>query len=305
MPSTGSSSPDLTGLPDGIPYGTVPGNHDHGNAANSTTLYNTYFGLEHFSGRPWYGGHLGNDNQNHYDLLSAGGLDFIFLYLDFDYQYLDYTQIDPWSDGILKQYADRRAVVISHDLISTTGAQDPRGYAIYNNLKANDNLFLMLCGHNHGQYYRTRHQWHARRRHLPERLPGHGAGRQRLPAPLPVLALQQRHPRQHLLALARPVPGRFRQRPQPVQHPLPHGQRQAGLRRPRHRHHRLRRQRLAPLDQPRPGQQLRVVCDRQRRRQHRLAPRQHVHDRRPKQHGAGARTLLRPRVRQRAFPGAL
>ncbi len=146
---------DLTGLPDGIPYGTVPGNHDHGNAANTTTLYNTYFGLEHFSGRPWYGGHLGNDNQNHYDLLSAGGLDFLFLYLDFDYQYIDYTQIDPWSDGILKQYAGRRAVVISHDLISTTGAQDPRGYAIYNNLKANDNLFLMLCGHNHGQYYRT------------------------------------------------------------------------------------------------------------------------------------------------------
>ena len=46
-------------------------------------------------------------------------------------------------------------MVISHDLISATGAQDPRGYAIYNNLKANDNLFLMLSGHNHGQYYRT------------------------------------------------------------------------------------------------------------------------------------------------------
>jgi hypothetical protein len=148
-------SPDLTGLPDGIPYGTVPGNHDHGNGYGGTTLYNTYFGVDHFISRPWYGGHLGNDNQNHFDLLTASGLDFIFLYIDFDYQFIDYTQIDPWSDRVLKAYASRRAVVITHDLLAISGAQDPRGYAIYNNLKGNDNLFLMLCGHNHGQYYRS------------------------------------------------------------------------------------------------------------------------------------------------------
>ena len=148
-------SPDLTGLPNGIPYGTVPGNHDHNNGYGGTTLYNTYFGVDHFISRPWYGGHLGNDNQNHFDLITASGLDFVFLYIDFDYQFIDYTQIDPWSDSVLKAYAGRRAVVVSHDILAATGAQDPRGYAIYNNLKSNDNLFLMLCGHNHGQYYRS------------------------------------------------------------------------------------------------------------------------------------------------------
>ena len=147
-------SPVLTGLPNGIPYGTVPGNHDHNNGYGGTTLYNTYFGVNHFINRPWYGGHLGDDNQNHYDLITASGLDFVFVYIDFDYFFIDYTQIDPWSDGVLKTYAQRRAIVVSHDILAISGAQDPRGYAIYNNLKGNDNLFLMLCGHNHGQYYR-------------------------------------------------------------------------------------------------------------------------------------------------------
>src|SRR6202000_2852395 len=31
---------------------------------------------------------------------------------------------------------------------------DPRGQTIFDNLKNNENLFLMLCGHNQGQYYR-------------------------------------------------------------------------------------------------------------------------------------------------------
>jgi len=146
--------PLLTGLPDGIPYGMVPGNHDHNNAFGGTTLYNTYFGVDRFANRPWYGGHPGNDNQNHYDLITAGGLEFVIVYLDFDYGYIDYTTADPWSDGILKTYADRRAIVVSHDLLSKAGGFDPRGQTIFDNLKNNQNLFLMLCGHNQGQYYR-------------------------------------------------------------------------------------------------------------------------------------------------------
>ncbi|HXU77226.1 MAG TPA: Ig-like domain-containing protein, partial [Methylomirabilota bacterium] len=146
--------PALTGLPDGIPYGMVPGNHDHNNAFGGTSLYNTYFGVDHFINRPWYGGHLGSDNQNHYDLLTASGLEFVFVFIDFDYGYLDYTAVDPWSDSVLKTFPDRRAIVFTHDLLAISGAFDPRGQTIFDNLKNNQNLFLMLCGHNHGQYYR-------------------------------------------------------------------------------------------------------------------------------------------------------
>jgi hypothetical protein len=147
-------SPVLTGLPNGLPYGMVPGNHDHNNAVGGTVLYNTYFGVDHFINRPWYGGHLGTDNQNHFDLISASGLDFVFLFIDFDYTYIDYSAIDPWAASVLQSYPNRRAIVVSHDILTVNGGFDPRGQTIYDNLKANNNLFLMLCGHNHGQYYR-------------------------------------------------------------------------------------------------------------------------------------------------------
>jgi len=49
--------PATTGLPFGIPYGVVPGNHDH---ISGITYYNQYFGPSRFEGRPYYGGHFGS-----------------------------------------------------------------------------------------------------------------------------------------------------------------------------------------------------------------------------------------------------
>ncbi|MEI6278048.1 MAG: metallophosphoesterase [Verrucomicrobiae bacterium] len=137
-----------TGLPDGIPYGVVPGNHDH---RGGTSQYNKFFGVAHFSDRSYYGGHPDRDNNSHFDKFSASGLDFVVLYMDFDFDRLDYGPIDVWADGVLKSNAGRRAIVVSHDLLAVSGSFDPRGQAIYDNLRDNPNLFLMLCGHNHGQ----------------------------------------------------------------------------------------------------------------------------------------------------------
>lgn len=140
--------PAATGLPFGIPYGVVPGNHDH---ADGTARFNKYFGTDHFSGRPYYGGHHGKDNNSHFDLFTAGGLDFIVLYIDFNYDKPDYAPIDDWADAVLKANAGRRAIVVSHDLLAVDGSFDPRGRTIYDKLKSHPNLFLMLCGHNHGE----------------------------------------------------------------------------------------------------------------------------------------------------------
>lgn len=140
--------PVTTGLPSGIPYGVVPGNHDH---MGGTSLFNKYFGPGHFSGRSYYGGHYGKDNNSHFDLFTAGGLEFIVLYIDFNFDKPDYPPIEAWADAVLKSNADRRAIVVSHDLLAVNGSFDPRGQAIYDKLKSHPNLFLMLCGHNHGE----------------------------------------------------------------------------------------------------------------------------------------------------------
>jgi PKD repeat protein len=147
-------NPATTGLPDGIPYGMVPGNHDH---HCGTTLYNTYFGASRFAGHSYYGGNLGGNNQNHYDLISAGGMDFVIVHMDFDYSYPDvnYTAIDAWANSVLQSNANRRAIVVSHCILEPDGSYDPdRSPSVYSSLKGNPNLFLMLCGHNYGESWR-------------------------------------------------------------------------------------------------------------------------------------------------------
>lgn len=136
--------------PQGIPYGVAVGNHDqspNGDAAGTSSYFNQYFGVSHFSSHSYYGGHYGTNNDNFYDFFSASGLDFIVVFLEYD------TGANPavlaWANDVLKTNANRRAIVVSHYLIgngnqSGFGAQ---GQAIYTALKTNANLFLMLCGH--------------------------------------------------------------------------------------------------------------------------------------------------------------
>ena len=142
--------PLTTGLPYGIPYGAAVGNHDespNGDATGTTTFYNQFFGVSHFAGRPYYGGHYGTNNNNHFDLFSASGLDFIVLYFQYD------ATADPaklsWGNNLLQTYSNRHAIVISH-YIGTLGTPDTfsaQGAAIYNALRTNANLFLMCSGH--------------------------------------------------------------------------------------------------------------------------------------------------------------
>jgi hypothetical protein len=134
----------------GIPYGIAVGNHDQspfGNADGTSRFYNEYFGVPHFTGRDYYGGNWGVNNDNHYELFSAGGLDFLAVHLEYDDS--PDTNVLAWADGLLKTHASRRAIVISHWIINAgfNATFSAQGQAIYNALKGNPNLFLMLCGH--------------------------------------------------------------------------------------------------------------------------------------------------------------
>ena len=143
-----------TDFPDGLPYCPSVGNHDIAGGGN-TTNFNTYFGVSRFQGRGYYGGHHGSDNDNHYNLFSAGGMDFIVISLEYDTS--QDAPVIAWADALLKTHANRRAIVASHYIVGTGNPAGfgTQGQAIYNGLRGNPNLFLTLCGHICGEGRRS------------------------------------------------------------------------------------------------------------------------------------------------------
>jgi hypothetical protein len=156
--------------PVSIPYGLAVGNHDQFPSQfpvkGTTTFYNQYFGVKHFEGRPYYGGHYDRNNDSHYDLFTAGGLDFIVVFLEFDSHNEDQAGLYGWANEVLKKNASRKAIVVSHSILHFNpikGTNMPQasfnaeGKAIYEALKGNANLFMMLSGHvgDNGEGYRA------------------------------------------------------------------------------------------------------------------------------------------------------
>jgi hypothetical protein len=152
-------NPLTTLLAHGIPYGLAPGNHDidpiGAYDTGSTSFFNQYFNVSRFAGRSYYGGNYGTDNTNNFNLFSAGGLDFISIHMSYDTT--PNQDILDWADGLLKAHPHRRAIVTSHWIIGqgNPATFSTQGAAIYNNLKDNPNLFLLLCGHIHAEGRRS------------------------------------------------------------------------------------------------------------------------------------------------------
>ncbi|MBL0334030.1 MAG: DNRLRE domain-containing protein [Chitinophagaceae bacterium] len=148
--------------PYGIPYGVCVGNHDQGviGDPNSTNqYYNQYFGSTRFTGRTYYGGHFGTNNDNHYELFSGGGIDFIHISIEY-YANGTTTSLQAvldWADNLLKTYPNRKGIISSHNILGTgnpASFQGP-GQKIYDELKDNANLILMLAGHVPGEGRRS------------------------------------------------------------------------------------------------------------------------------------------------------
>lgn len=142
-------------MPD-LPFGLTIGNHDENpnGTASGTTEFNTYFPYTRYQDRAWYGGHYGTNNDNHYILFSAAGMDFIAIHFKYDGSG-PAANVLAWAGNLLQTHSNRRAIVVTHSLLETTAAWTGQGSTIYNALKGYPNLFLMLCGHNHGEARRA------------------------------------------------------------------------------------------------------------------------------------------------------
>jgi hypothetical protein len=143
----------LDAVAPGIPFGVVPGNHD---LIFGTSTFNSYFGVSRFQSRSYYGGHYGTTNENHYDFFSSGSMDFIVICLGAGDQIPGSAVLD-WADALLKSNLTKRGILINHSLMypGIQGSFTNPGQAIYDALKDNPNLFMMVCGHEFGSGYRT------------------------------------------------------------------------------------------------------------------------------------------------------
>ncbi|MFL4902061.1 metallophosphoesterase [Streptomyces sp. MMS24-I2-30] len=148
----------------GVPNGVIAGNHDNqsGTENGPDAIYNRYYGpdryqalsqgWEHASyGGPWRPG----DNQNHYDLFSAGGQDFVVVGLSYGVT----REEAEWADSIFKRFPERNGILLSHDYLAPSSNPDgrgapfsaPDGSMLYKTVvQDNPNVFLILAGHEHG-----------------------------------------------------------------------------------------------------------------------------------------------------------
>ncbi|WP_185975738.1 metallophosphoesterase [Tessaracoccus rhinocerotis] len=135
----------------GLPYGVLAGNHDVSQASNDYTEYSRHFGEARFAGNPWYGGsHL--DNRGHYDLFSAGGIDFIHVFMGWG---AGDEQID-WMNSVLAAHPERIAVVDLHEYMLTTGGLGALPQRILDEVIAvNPNVRMVQSGHYHDAFTRT------------------------------------------------------------------------------------------------------------------------------------------------------
>jgi len=152
-------NPAATLLSNGIPYGMGVGNHDQtpigsGDTGN-TSFFNQFFGVNHFIGYDYYGGHYGSDNDNNFQFFSAGGMDFLIIHMEYDTTPL--PAVLNWADNLMKTHPNHRVIVTSHYIVGTGfGASfGDQGLAMYQAFKTNSNFFLMLCGHIGGEGQRN------------------------------------------------------------------------------------------------------------------------------------------------------
>lgn len=143
-----------------MPYGVVSGNHDTGTSLQSLNYeqFKEFFGNYRFHNTPWFGGSL-NDNESHYDLITIGNIDFIVMYLGYGVE----ANLDTinWANTILKRYPNRNAILCTHSYLKYNGGnglpdETSRYDSIFNNIVSpNENVIMVLCGHDNGAYRRS------------------------------------------------------------------------------------------------------------------------------------------------------
>ena len=133
----------------GVPYGVLAGNHDvgagHDYSVCDYSVYGRFFGKDRFEDLPWYGSSY-ESNRCHYDLVSAQGIDFVFVYLGWNVRDKEIK----WANKVFARYPERVGVLCVHyylaggDTVQVGSGMQPVHDRI---VAANPNVKMVLCGH--------------------------------------------------------------------------------------------------------------------------------------------------------------
>lgn len=137
-----------------VPYGIVTGNHDVGDyPANLYVHYLEHFNKKRYEDRPWYGT-TPDDNRCHYDLVTVGNVDFLFVY--FGYGVEDQQATLDWADEVLSMYPHRTAVLCTHQYTKPSDLEHAGRADILHNVLVtkHENVKMVLSGHYSGAAYK-------------------------------------------------------------------------------------------------------------------------------------------------------
>lgn len=126
----------------GIPYGMLAGNHDVGKKVGYKN-YSKYFGQQQLSLKAYYGGTLADD-RGHYDLLTLGSTQYLFVYLG----YQPGEEAISWANEVFQKYPDRVGILCAHAYLDSRSNLVGIGKLLQQRVvRPNPNVYMVLCGH--------------------------------------------------------------------------------------------------------------------------------------------------------------
>lgn len=134
-----------------IPHGVLAGNHDVGSSRMDYRRFEESFGEAYTQNFPWYGGSY-QGNRGHYDLITLGKTDYIFVYMGYG---ADADGVR-WINEVFAAYPGRVGVLCLHEYLDSDVTLRKIGKTLEQEVVSrNPNLYLVLCGHRYAVDHRT------------------------------------------------------------------------------------------------------------------------------------------------------
>lgn len=178
-----------------LPYGLLA----YGGLKNFTSVFGAT--TPFFKDQDWYVSSY-NDGANSAQVFTAGGYRFLHIGLEM----APPDEVLRWAEGVLKSHSGWPTIITTHDHLNPKGERKPLASVdfkavdpVHNNpedvwtkfLSRNDQIFLVLSGHQYGQSHRVDDNRSGRR--VYQLLADYQNRRQTLVAAVPELAAKKRH----------------------------------------------------------------------------------------------------------------